>query len=84
MAITSGNPDNFQLFYVTHKWCDNSGTWTTLMSLKELQSAVKSWNNIIKIERAIIIKGDEVDIEEIKPKKYKGKPYTYKEKYGDK
>ncbi len=88
MAITGKNPDNIELFYVTYPWYDyaknEDTTYQAIKSLKEIQSEIQGWNSIIKIEKAIITKGEEVDFEYIKPQKYKGKPYTYKEKYGDK
>lgn len=88
MAITGKCPQNMELFFVTYPWYDYSNkketTYEAIMSLKEIQSEVQRLNRIIKIEKAIITKGDEVDFEYIKPKNKKGKPYTYKEKYGEK
>lgn len=86
MAITGKSPDSIEWFYVTYPWYDYKNeketTYQAIKSLKEIQSEIQRFNSIIKIEKAIITKGEEVNIEYIKPKKYKGKPYTYKEKYG--
>ena len=82
MAITGKNTD-MELFYVTRNGFSKD-EYTILATKKEIQSEIQRWNTITKIEKAIITKGEEVDIEYIKPQKYKGKPYTYKEKYGDK
>lgn len=88
MAITGKNPKTMELFFVTYPWYDYTNktetTYQAIKSLKEIQAEIKRWNRIIKIEKAIITKGEVVDIEYIKPEKYKGKPYTYKEKYGEK
>ena len=88
MAITGKNPEKIELFYVTYPWTDyrtkKETTYTAIKSLKEIQSEIQRWNRILKIEKAIITKGEEVDFEYIKPEKYKGKPYTYEEKYGGK
>jgi hypothetical protein len=78
MAITSKS-SSMELFYVTRPDF-NGNTYECIMSLKELQSEIKRWNNILKIERCILAKGDEISVDDIKPAKYKGKPYTYKEK----
>ena len=82
MAITGKNTD-MELFYVTRNGFSKD-EYTILATKKEIQSEIQRWNTITKIEKAIITKGEEVDFEYIKPQKYKGKPYTYKEKYGDK
>lgn len=80
MAITSKNP-NMELFYVTRSYYIKDETYEVIMSLKELQSEIQRCNNILKIEKCILTKGEEVNIEDVKPVKYKGKPYTYREKY---
>ena len=82
MAITGKNTD-MELFYVTRNG-STIGEYTILATKKEIQSEIQRWNTITKIEKAIITKGEKVDFEYIKPQKYKGKPYTYKEKYGNK
>jgi hypothetical protein len=79
MAITGQMADKIELFYVTYPWEKTS--YEVIRSLKEIQSEIQRYNHILKIEKAIITKGKEVDFEYIKPKKYKGKPYTYAEKY---
>lgn len=86
MAITGQMADKIELFYVTYPWYveGEKTSYEVIRSLKEIQSEIQGYNHILKIEKAIITKGEEVDIEYIKPEKYKGKPYTYKEKYGDK
>lgn len=81
MAITGKNTD-MELFYVTRNGVSKD-KYTILATKKEIQSEIQRWNTITKIEKAIITKGEEVDFEYIKPQKYKGKPYTYKEKYGN-
>lgn len=83
MAISNQLLSKIELFCVTLS--DHQGNpYDVVMSLKEIQSAVQRYNNIIKISKLILTKGNEVDIEDIKPAKYKGKPYTYEEKYGGK
>ena len=59
-------------------------SYEVIRSLKEIQSEIQRYNHILKIEKAVLVKGEKVDFEYIKPQKYKGKPYTYNEKYGDK
>ena len=83
MAITGQMADKIELFYVTYPWYveGEKTSYEVIMSLKEIQSEIQRYNHILKIEKAIITKGEEVDFEYIKPKKYKGKPYTYAEKY---
>lgn len=83
MTISNQLLSSLKLFCVTLPDCQGN-SYEIVMSLKELQSAVQRYNNIIKISRLILNKGEEVTIEDIKPLKYKGKPYTYKEKYGEK
>lgn len=83
MAISNQLLSRIELFCVTLP--DHRGNpYDVVMSLKEVQSAVQRYNNILKISRLNLTKGNEVDIEDIKPAKYKGKPYTYEEKYGGK
>lgn len=83
MAISNQLLSKIELFCVTLP--DHQGNpYDVVMSLKELQSSIQRYNNLIKISRLILTKGNEVDIEDIKPIKYKGKPYTYEEKYGGK
>lgn len=83
MSISNQLLSSLKLFCVTLP--DSQGnSYEIVMSLKEVQSAVQRYNTIIKISRLILTKGEEVNIEDIKPVKYKGKPYTYEEKYGDK
>ena len=86
MAITGQMADKIELFYVTYPWYVEGEkiSYEVIRSLKEIQSEIQGYNHILKIEKAIITKGEEVDFEYIKPKKFKGKPYTYKEKHGDK
>lgn len=85
MAITGQMADKIELFYVTYPWYVGEKTsYEVIMSLKEIQSEIQRYNHILKIRKAILTKGEEVDFEYIKPKKYKGKPYTYQEKYGNK
>ncbi len=83
MAICNQLLSRIELFCVTLP--DHHGNpYDVVMSLKEIQNAVQKYNNIIKISRLILTKGAEVPLEDIKPSKYKGKPYTYEEKYGGK
>lgn len=83
MAISNQLLCNMELFCVTYAYKDGT-SYEVVMSLKQIQSAVQRYNNIIKISKLILTKGNEVDIKDIKPAKYKGKPYTYEEKYGGK
>lgn len=50
MAITTQSINRIQLYQVTlhYDWCKDS---KVVMSLKELQSEIQRWNNIIKIEK---------------------------------
>lgn len=81
MAISSKLLSKIELFCVTLS--DHHGKpYDVVMSLKEIQNAVQRYNKIIKISKLILTKGNEINIEDIKPVKYKGKPYTYEEKYG--
>lgn len=81
MAITGKTVENIELYYVTLPDI-GGGTYEVIMSKKEIQSEIQRYNNILKIEKCILTKGEEISVEEIKPNKYKGKAYTYQEKYG--
>ena len=81
MAISSKLLSKIELFCVTYSYKDGT-SYEIVMSLKEIQNAVQRYNNITKISKLILTKGAEVTLEDIKPAKYKGKPYTYEEKYG--
>lgn len=82
MAIKTQLSDRLELFYVTESF--HGELWEVIMSKRELQSEIQRQNCIVRIHKAVITKGEEVDTEYIKPKNYKGKPYTYEEKYGGK
>lgn len=83
MAISNQLLSKIELFCVTCSYKDGT-SYDVVMSLKQIQNAVQRYNNIIKISKLILTKGNEIDIEDIKPVKYKGKSYTYEEKYGGK
>lgn len=78
MAITGKTAENIELYYVTLPNI-GEGTYEVIMSKKEIQSEIQRYNNILKIEKCILAKGEEISVEEIKPNKYKGKAYTYQE-----
>lgn len=83
MPISNQLLCNMELFCVTYTYKDGT-SYEVVMSLRQLRSALQKSKSISNITPLILTKGKELNIEDIKPAKYKGKPYTYEEKYGGK